>query len=122
MSFTYDLTTDTGKCRLELGDVTADVGVRPDGSNLQDEELAVWLTREGGVMRAVAAACEALSRQWAMVADTSSGPLSESAGAVAGRWAERAKELRSAYGFGDTNSNAGAFFGGFVRESSDDDE
>jgi hypothetical protein len=119
MAFTYDLTTDTGKVRLELGDTTGDGrgGVRPDGQNLQDEEIAVWLSREGGVMRAVAAACEALSRQWSIIADTSSGPLSESAGAVAGKWAERARGLRDAYGFGDVNSAGGTFAGGFIRET-----
>jgi hypothetical protein len=117
MAFTYDLTTDTGKFRLELGDTTAGAGIRPDGSNLQDEEIAVWLSREGGVMRAVAAACEALSRQWSIIADTSSGPLSESAGAVAGKWAERARGLRDAYGFGDVNSAGGTFAGGFIRET-----
>ena len=117
MAFTYDLTTDTGKVRLELGDSTAGAGIRPDGSNLQDEEIAVWLSREGGVMRTVAAACEAMSRQWSIVADTSSGPLSESAGAVAGKWAERARGLRDAYGFGDVNSAAGSFAGGFIRET-----
>jgi hypothetical protein len=117
MSFTYDLTTDTGKVRLELGDTTADTGIRPDGSNLQDEEIAVWLSREGGVMRTVAAACEALARQWSIIADTSSGPLSESAGAVAGKWAERGKGLRNAYGYGDANSAAGTFAGGFIRET-----
>ena len=114
MAFTYDLTTDTGKVRLELGDTTAGAGIRPDGSNLQDEEIAVWLSREGDVMRAVAAACEALSRQWSTIADTQSGPLSESAGAVAGKWAERGKALRGTYGYGAETGSA--FVGGFIRE------
>ena len=122
MSFTYSLSTDTGKVRLEIGDVTNGAGVRPDGSNLQDEEIAVWLTREGSVMRAAAAACEALSRQWATVANTTSGPLREDADSVAGKWAQRARELRAAYGHGDMNASAGVMSGGFVRESSEDDE
>jgi hypothetical protein len=116
MSFTYDLATDIGKVRLELGDAD-ETGIRPNGLHFSDEELQVWLSREGGVMRAVAAACEALSRQWSVIADTSSGPLSESAGAVAGKWAERAKGLRDAYGYGDTNSAGGVFAGGFIRET-----
>ena len=122
MTFTYSLSTDTGKVRLEIGDVTSGAGVRPDGSNLQDEELAVWLSREGSVMRAAAAACEALSRQWAIVANTASGPLREDAGAVAGEWAKRAKELRGAYGFGDSALSGGVIAGGFLRESTDDSE
>lgn len=120
MSFTYLLSTDTGKVRLELGDVTDGAGIRPDGSNLQDEEIAVWLTREGSVMRAVAAACEALSRQWAAIADTQSGPLSERAGDVAGKWANRAKELRATHGYGADTGAASVFAGGFIRESTDD--
>lgn len=116
MSFTYSLTTDTGKVRLELGD-TDETGIRPNGQHFSDEEIGVWLTREGGVMCAVAAACEALSRQWSVIADTQSGPLSESAGAVAGKWAERAKALRNVYGFGDSESAGGTFAGGFIRES-----
>jgi hypothetical protein len=122
MSFTYNLATDTGKVRLEVGDVTNGAGVRPDGSNLEDEELAVWLTREGSVMRAAAAACEALSRQWAAVANTSSGPLREDSGEVAGKWAHRAKELRDAYGHGDANAIAGVIAGGFTREDPAGDE
>lgn len=122
MTFTYSLTTDTGKVRLEIGDVTSGAGVRPDGSNLQDEEIAVWLAREDTVMQAVAAACEALSRQWAAVANTASGPLREDAGEVAGKWAQRAKELRSAYGFGDSALSGGVIAGGFLRESVDDDD
>ncbi len=122
MSFTYNLSNDTGKVRLEIGDVTSGAGVRPDGSNLSDEEIAVWLTREGTAMRAAAAACEAMSRQWAIVANTASGPLREDADSVAGKWAQRAKELREAYGHGDTAASAGVIAGGFLRESTDDDD
>ena len=121
MSFTYSLSTDTGKVRLEIGDVTNGAGVRPDGSNLQDEEIAVWLAREDTVMQAVAAACEALSRQWAVVANTASGPLREDAGEVAGKWSARAKEMRALHGYGGTGTTAGAIAGGFIRETDEDE-
>lgn len=103
MAFSYDATTDIGQIRLELGDTTPGAGVRPDGSNFSNEELQVWLTREGSVMCAVAAACEALARQWSSVADLTVGPRSESAGAIAEKWETRAGKLRDAYGYGDAN-------------------
>ncbi len=97
MAFTYDLSTDVGLVRLELGD-TAQPGIKPDGGNLSDEEIALWLGREGSVMRAVAAACEALSRSWAAVASISIGPRKEDLGNVSKTWADRAASLRSQHG------------------------
>lgn len=99
MSFSYDLGNDIGKLRLEIGDTVAGVGPRPDGTNLSDEELQVWLTREGTVGRAAAAACEALARAWSSIADTSVGPRSESASQVAEAWRTRAAELRQVHGY-----------------------
>ena len=98
MAFTYDTSTDIGKLRLEIGDTEFTEGVKPDGSNFSDGELQVWLTREGDVSRATAAACGALARMWARVADISIGPRKESLGAVSKRWAEEAKRLREQYG------------------------
>ena len=98
MAFTYDTATDIGKLRLEIGDTTYSEGVKPDGTNFSDAELQVWLTREGDVNRATAAACEALARMWARVADISIGPRKESLGTVSKRWAEEAKHLREQYG------------------------
>lgn len=118
MAFSYDVSTDTGLMRLELGDTAEGAGIKPNGSNFSDEELGVWLTREGSVMRACAAACEALARAWSSVANTASGPLREDGAAVAGAWQARADKLRNQYGFGatDTDFQTGAFVGGFVRE------
>lgn len=118
MAFTYNVSNNTGLMRLELGDTNEGAGIKPNGGNFSDEELGVWLTREGSVMRACAAACEALARAWASVADTSAGPLSESGGAVAAKWSEQAKALRAQFGYGasDADYAGGAFIGGFVRE------
>lgn len=95
MSFTYDLTTNIGKLRLALGDTTDGAGVRPDGANLEDEELDAFLALEGdNVDLATARACEVLATQWANVADLQVGPRRESLSQIAVRYAERAKALR----------------------------
>lgn len=46
MSFTYTLSDNTGKVRLAIGDTssTSGAGVKPDGTNFTDEELAVFIT------------------------------------------------------------------------------
>ncbi len=99
MSFTYSLTTDIGKLRLALGDTTDGSGVRPDGSNLEDEELDVFLALEGDdVDLATARACEVLATQWAHVADLTVGPRRESLSQIAARYQERAKALRAGAG------------------------
>ena len=77
MAFTYDLSTNVGKIRLELGDTIQNSGIRPNNGNLSDEELQYWVSREGHVMRAVAAACEALARMWSSSTTISVGPHSE---------------------------------------------
>jgi hypothetical protein len=97
MSFTYDLSTNVGMVRIALGDSTEGSGVRPDGTNLSDEELTHFLTLEGNdVDRATARACEVLATQWAGYADLTVGPRSEKLSQIAARYAERAKGLRGA--------------------------
>lgn len=105
MTFTYDLASADeaiaalSQVRLELGDTTAGQGVRANGANLADEELTVMLDREGGdVMRATAAACEMLSRDWSRVASTTVGPRSQQFGTIAEQYAKRAATLREQYG------------------------
>ncbi len=98
MTFTYDLTTDIGAARLELGDTSSGSGVKPDGTNLSDEELQSLITREGSVMRGCAAACELLARHWARVANISVGSRREDFGAVAEQWSKQAKTLREQHG------------------------
>ena len=65
---------------------------------MSDAQLQYLLDREGGVLRAVAAACELLARQWARVTNISVGGRSESLGSVAEQWAKRAEALRAQYG------------------------
>lgn len=100
MSFTYDLTTDIGKIRMELGDETFGSGVKPDNSNFSDEEIQVILDREGVLMRAVAGLCENLANRWNNVADTQVGSRRVSLGQVSQKWSGRAAALRKQYGGG----------------------
>jgi len=98
MTFTYDLTTAIGQVRLAIGDTssTTGAGVRPDGTNLLDAEIAYFLTAEGDdVGLATARACETLAMMWANVADLQVGPRRESLSQVSARYAERAAVLRS---------------------------
>ena len=49
MSFTYDLSTDIGKIRLELGDTDSSTGqgVKPNGETFTDEELQTFIDSAG---------------------------------------------------------------------------
>ena len=109
--FTNDTDSDIGQVRLELGDDVDGDGVRPNGSNFTDAQLQVWLDREGSVMCAAAAACEALARQWARVANIAVGQRKEDLGAVSDQWAKQAERLREQYGGG----GSGGFSIGMVR-------
>lgn len=100
MTFTYNLASADAeilrisKVRLELGDTVANTGVRPDGTNLQDEEIKVWLGEESNDIQAAAArAARALASMWTTVANITVGPRSEQLGQIADGWAKRADEL-----------------------------
>lgn len=99
MTFTYDLAAEDpdvlniARVRLELGDTIEGVGVRPDGSNLTDEELALWLEDESDdINKTVGRACTALAKMWTTVANLTVGPRSEQLGQIAKGWADRAGE------------------------------
>lgn len=65
--FTYDLSTNVGQVRLEIGDDdnTEGVGVKPNGKNFSDAEISQVLAGEGSVLKAAARLCEILARRWA---------------------------------------------------------
>lgn len=92
MAWTYDLATDTGKVRLELGDSTE------AGALLSDEEIAVFLEREGSVLGAAAAACDALARRFARDVDFTQDDSSYKLGSRSEHYANLAKELRDRAG------------------------
>jgi len=63
MSFTYVLTTDIGKVRLIISDKTA------ADYHFEDDEITVFLTAEGSVNLAAAAALESWAAAYALNAD-----------------------------------------------------
>jgi hypothetical protein len=63
MSFSYDLNTDIGKIRLIISDKTA------ADYHFEDAELQVFLTTEGSVNLASAAALESWAAAYALNAD-----------------------------------------------------
>lgn len=100
MSFTYDLATDIGRIRLRLNDTTEGAGVKPDGTNLSDEEIQSLLDDEdGNVMRGLAACCEVLAMAWSALADTTVGQRQESLSQVAKAFTARAQALRDQHGY-----------------------
>ena len=117
MTWTYDIDTNVGKVRLQIGDDTEDSGVRPDGSNFSDEELQTFLDREGSVMRATAGLCETLALQYARMADLRVGPRSESLSQIGKGYERRAGLLRQMYGGG-----ARAFSVGVIKQDGYSDD
>jgi hypothetical protein len=114
MSFTYNVTTDIGKVRLALGDNVEGSGVRPDGTNFEDEELSVFLTQaENDIDGATALALESLSRSWSLVPDLTLGPLKEAYSSVARSLAYRAKDLQERSG---AETGGQPFSVNFVRD------
>lgn len=107
MAFTYNLSSSDpdlaaiARMRLELGDTTAGSGVTPDGSNLQDDELQIWLdAANGDPLAASALAAWAIARRWAVVADIQIGARRESLGQVSQRWEALAQQLERRVGGG----------------------
>ena len=102
MPITTDLTTNIGKVRLEIGDTdsTSGQGVKPDGSNLTDDEIDYCLTLEGSVRLAAAKACELLARHWSGLTNITINGRTENFADVAKAWAAQAKALRASSGGG----------------------
>jgi len=108
MTIETSLTTEIGQVRLELGDDSEVQGVLPNGDNLSDDQITLYLEREGSVMRAVAGICEMLATRWASVADLAVGPRRESYSQIAKQYAARAVQLRDRYG------ESGSWLDGFI--------
>ena len=106
MTFTYDLTTNVGRVRFEVGDRTQDNGVRPDRSNFSDDEIEAVLTdAEGNINSATAHLLDVLSREWALVADITLGPRKEQLSQVSKAYANLATTVRKREGSDVTNAN-----------------
>jgi hypothetical protein len=119
MAFTYvgDLSTDLDKVRFHIQDSTENSGPLPGDGNFTDAELNGLITEQGAWQRAVAAAFDVLGSAWAIYADKTVGPRSESLSQIAERYEERAEKWREKYGLADT---AGTSFLRRIDEYSDD--
>lgn len=100
MTFSYDLETDVGKVRLEIGDTESDNGVKPNSANFSDQEIEFLIADELSVGRASARACEILARWYAPLVDLAAGPVRESLSKATSQWLTMAKELRRQFGGG----------------------
>lgn len=84
-----NLTTDTSKLRMALGDTDCN-GVKPDDSHFSDAELQVFLDASQTWAQAVPMTMRALANMYASSPDSIAfGPWSES-------WGDMAAKLRSA--------------------------
>jgi hypothetical protein len=89
MAWTYDpdITTDRDKVRLLIGDtITTD-------QQLQDGEIAFFLSEESNVYRAAARACQSLAALYARKVDKAVGDLKISASQRQKAYAALAKDL-----------------------------
>ena len=106
MAFHYDIASadatlkTLSELRLEIGDTEENAGPRPRNQNFSDAELQLLLDREGDTMRAAAAACETLARQWARVASAQVGQLRNDYNHVSETYRQQAQDLRAQYGGG----------------------
>lgn len=100
MTFSYDLDTDVGKVRLEIGDTEDGNGVKPNSANFSDQEIEFLVEEEQSVGRASARACEILARWYAPLVDLAAGPVRESLSKATSQWLTQAKELRRQFGGG----------------------
>ena len=65
MAFTYDLTTNRGIVRLNLGDTVENQGPRPDKRNFSDAEIDYLIATEtAGNTAATALGFETLASEW----------------------------------------------------------
>jgi hypothetical protein len=109
MTFTYDTSNANGQIRLEIGDFSDGEGIRPNGDNFTDEEIAYLYGEEGShVLKTVARLCEVLSREYSAYAGIQMlDGHAEGYNRMAENFAKRAADIRARYGgdFGtDTDS------------------
>lgn len=90
-----DMDSPTGQVRLLIGDTVENVGVKPDGSNFTDVEIAYFLEREGGsVIRAAALACETLAALWNTYPDFEADGLRINRSTITKGWQQSALRFR----------------------------
>lgn len=88
----YDLSTDVGKVRLEIGDTETDT------PEFVDEEITYFLSVEGSVLGAAARACEALAAKFARQYDFQTDDQRFQRSQMSKQYADLASTLRSRAG------------------------
>lgn len=123
MAFTYDLTTDRGKVRLNLGDTVENTGPRPDKRNFTDAEIDHFIdTETEGNNAATASGFETLSSEWASYRITErEGEVSFDGKEVSDNYLKLAKEWRSKPDGGDSGGSlkAGVIIHDFMEKGDD---
>lgn len=104
MTWTYDLSSDVGRCRLMVPDRIEDEAI------FSDEEYAAFLDLEGGVRRATALALESIASDEALVLKVIRvGSLSTDGASVTRALLGRATALRSQADDADAAEDGGAW-------------
>lgn len=123
MTFTYDLTTNRGKIRFNLGDTVENSGPRPDKRNYSDAEVDYLISTEtAGNTAATALGFEILASEWAAytIAERE-GEVSFDAKEVSDQYLDIAQEWRSKPdgGTGGRSLQAGVFVSDFMEKGDD---
>ena len=107
MAFTYDLTTDRGVVRFNIGDTVENAGPRPDKRNFSDAETDYLIATEtAGNNAATALGFEILASEWGAYAiSEDEGEVSFDAKKVSDRFLELANYWRKKPG-GGTGGNS----------------
>jgi len=86
--------------RLEVGDTSEERGIKPDGTNYQDDEIIYIYNLEGKVVgRAAARICEQMATSWSSVPRTMFGSLFDPRSIVR-NYQRQAELLRNQHGTG----------------------
>ncbi len=102
MAFTYNLTTNRGVVRLNVGDTVENSGPRPDKRNYSDEEVDYFISTETeGNTAASALGFEILANEWAAYAISErEGEVTFDAKEVSDQYLDIANEWRNKPGGG----------------------
>lgn len=123
MAFTYNLTTDRGVVRLNIGDTVENSGPRPDKRNFSDEEIDYFIATEtAGNTAASALVFEILANEWAAYAISEhEGEVSFDAEEVSDQYLEIARKWRNrpGSGTGSDSFQAGILVLDFMEKGDD---
>lgn len=112
MTVTYRLTSADlnevaiAQIRLEVGDTSEERGIKPDGSNYQDDEIIyIYETEDSNVGRAAARICEQMATAWSSVPRTMFGSLFDPR-KITWNFQKQAENLRMQHGITSATGTA----------------